>query len=248
MAAAAPWGSRSAPLVPPASTKPALTKRRLALQRRGEPWRPGWHRHLTAGGKAEGLCPPLRPWESPGGQRAPGTPSSSAVVMAETGLMQAGDLLPNAAQALAHHAGACCGEAQLPRQEPEQQQDQPGRGRGQGPGGPQHRRRRGVGASTRSAVPLGRPPQPDGAPSLAGGRRAPLSEPIAVPLGAAGGGETASILTLCWLTQSPSMAAAAAKHGGRGFPPREGGRRKLQGEMRCSTGAWPGAAPHHSEG
>lgn len=55
----------------------------------------------------------------------------------------------------------------------------------------------------------------------------------------------ASIFTLCRLTQSPSMAAAAAttKHGEWGFLLREGGRQKPWGKTRCSTGAGPGAAP-----
>lgn len=43
------------------------------------------------------------------------------------------------------------------------------------------------------------------------------------------------------------MAAAAAKHEERDFPPREGGRWKPRGETRCGTGAGPGAAPHTSE-
>lgn len=56
---------------------------------------------------------------------SPGAPSSSAAAMAVTGLTQARDLLPNAAQA----PGACCGEARWPRQEPEQQQhSRPGAG------------------------------------------------------------------------------------------------------------------------
>lgn len=45
-------------------------------------------------------------------------------------------------------------------------------------------------------------------PVLSKGRRAPLWEPFAALLGTARGGDTASILTLCLLTQSPSMAAA----------------------------------------
>lgn len=81
--------------------------------------------HLTGGSR--GAVPPPKPWESPGGQGAPGTPSSEAA-MAGTGLTRAGDLLPNAAQAPAHCAGACCREAQLPRQEPRQQQGLPGIG------------------------------------------------------------------------------------------------------------------------
>lgn len=63
----------------------------------------------------------------------------------------------------------------------------------------------GVGAPARSVLP---PPQPWHA-VLSEGRRAPLWEPFAALL-CTGGGETASILTLCWLTQSPSMAAALA--------------------------------------
>lgn len=49
---------------------------------------------------------------------APGTPSSSTAVMAGTQLMQAGDLLLNAAQAPAHHAGACCREPSCPGRNP----------------------------------------------------------------------------------------------------------------------------------
>lgn len=188
-------------MAPPASNKPVLTKHRLAPQGQQAQGQLGCHRHLTSQGGSRGAVPPPKPWESPGGQGAPGTPSSVAA-MAGTGLTRAGDLLPNAAQAPAHCAGACCREAQLPRQEPGQQQGRPGTGRGRGPGGPGTTAGWG-GASTRSAVPLGRPPQPDGTPSSAGGRRAPLSETFAVLLGAAGGGETASILTLCRSHKAP---------------------------------------------
>lgn len=55
---------------------------------------------------------------------------------------------------------------------------------------------------------------------------------------AAVGGEMASIFTLCWLAQSPSM-----RHKEQGFPPRECRRLKLQGEMHSITTAGPRAAP-----
>lgn len=110
-------------------------------------------------------------------------------------------LLLNAAQALYHHAVPAAGRLSCPGRNLSSCQVSLGKAEDKGVPGTS---KEGVGAPAAVwCLPSARWHS-----VLSKGRRAPLWEPFAALLGTAGGGDTASILTLCRLTQSPSMAAA----------------------------------------